>query len=90
VINESLKIANESKNPTTKVSRLNVAHDKLRELKLLARRWPMIKLTSLPEVEASIRALSHEFDNTGIYAAAQRQTKSTDAPASASRGEGGD
>lgn len=36
VINESLEIANSSKNPDTKLSRLSVAKDKLKELKKLA------------------------------------------------------
>lgn len=72
IINESLQIANNSKNPDTKVSRLNVAHDKLRELKAICEQFPAMRLTSLPQVEASIRELSHEFAATGVYDAAQR------------------
>jgi len=49
VINESLKIANESKNADTKVSRLDVAKQRLVDLKRLSKEHPFIKLTQLPQ-----------------------------------------
>lgn len=61
IINESLKIANESKNADTKVSRLDVAKKQLGELKRLSKEHPFIKLTQLPQVEQSIAALEGEF-----------------------------
>jgi len=61
VINESLKIANESKNADTKVSRLEVAKKRLVELKRLSKEYPFIKPTQLPQVEQSIADLEREF-----------------------------
>lgn len=61
VINESLKIANDSKNADTKISRLDVAKKMLGELKQLSRDHPFIKLTQLPQVEQSIADLEREF-----------------------------
>ena len=71
IINESLKIANESKNPDTKVSRLNVAKDKLEELKKLEREFSFINITKLDEVESSIKALELEFETAGYREIAQ-------------------
>jgi tetratricopeptide (TPR) repeat protein len=61
IINEPLKIANESKNADTKISRLDVAKKRLNELKKLSKEYPLIKLTQLPEVEQSIAGLEREF-----------------------------
>lgn len=61
VINESLKIANESKNAETKISRLDLAKKKLAELKQLSSKHPLIQLTQLPQVEQSIAELEIEF-----------------------------
>ncbi|TDY04201.1 hypothetical protein [Thiohalophilus thiocyanatoxydans] len=61
IINESLKIANESKNADTKVSRLDVAKKRLEELKKLSNEHPFIKLTQLAQVEQSIAELEQEF-----------------------------
>lgn len=61
VINESLKIANESRNADTKISRLEVAREKLAELKQLSSKHPSIQLTQLPQVEQSIEDLDTEF-----------------------------
>lgn len=71
IINESLKIANESKNPDTKVSRLNVAKDKLEDLKELERKFSFIHITQLDEVESSIKALEIEFETAGYKEIAQ-------------------
>ncbi len=65
IINESLQIANESKNIETKLSRLNVATQKLNELKELARDYPFIIITSLDEVELAIASMSFEFTMKG-------------------------
>lgn len=61
IINESLKIANESKNADTKVSRLDVAKKRLEELKQLSNEHPFIKLIQLSQVEQSIYGLELEF-----------------------------
>lgn len=61
IINESLKIANESKNADTKVSRLDVAKMRLEELKKLSDEHTFIKLTQLAQVEQSIAELEQEF-----------------------------
>ena len=61
VINESLTIANESNNPETKISRLEVAKDKLSEIKKLSKQYSFLALTSLNDVENSISELENEF-----------------------------
>lgn len=61
IINESLTIANESKNAATKISRLDVAKQKLVDLKKLAKEYPFIKLDQLSDVEESISNLELEF-----------------------------
>lgn len=61
VINESLKVSNESNNPDTKVSRLDVAKLKLIELKSMVSKYPFLSITSLGDVEASISKLESEF-----------------------------
>ena len=65
VINESLTIANESSNPETKISRLNVAKNKLSEIKKLSEQYSFLTLTSLNEVESSIAQLENEFTLAG-------------------------
>ena len=65
IINESLQIANESKNIETKLSRLNVATQNLNDLKELARDYPFITITSLDEVELAIANMSFEFTMKG-------------------------
>jgi hypothetical protein len=61
VINESLQIANTSKNLETRRSRLNVAADRLADFKEHCRKFPFIEMTSLREVEETIRALDEEI-----------------------------
>ena len=61
VINESLTIANDSTNPETKISRLNVAKDKLSEFKELSEQYSFITIASLNEVESCIAELGNEF-----------------------------
>ena len=61
IINESLTIANESNNPETKISRLEVAKNKLSEIKELSKQYSFLNLTSLEEVESSIAELENEF-----------------------------
>ena len=65
VINESLQLSNTSKNPDTKISRLNVAKLKLEELKVMAEQYPFLELTTLPQVEASIARLEAKFLSAG-------------------------
>ena len=65
VINESLQIANTSKNPETKISRLGVAKAKLAEVKALAEEYPFLVLTTLTQVESDILMLEAEFLSAG-------------------------
>ena len=71
VINESLKIANESQNADTKISRLDVAKQRLSELKRLSTEHSFINLTQLPQVEQSIADLEREFDQAQYREAAE-------------------
>lgn len=61
VISESLKISNDSNNPETKISRLNVAKDKLSEIKDLSAKYSFLHLTTLDDVEYSIAELENEY-----------------------------
>lgn len=65
VINESVKIATESSNPETKLSRLEVAKQKLIELKDLVATYDFLVLRSLAESEAILDGLSVEFAKAG-------------------------
>lgn len=65
VINESLQLANTSKNPETKISRLRVAKEKIEELKGLVDLYPFLDLTFLPQVESDIARLEAEFLSAG-------------------------
>ena len=66
VINESVKIAKESGNPGTVLSRLNFAKQKLGELKALAEDYDFIAITSLEGVEAEINSLEAKFAKDGF------------------------
>lgn len=68
VVNESMQIANNSTNPETKVSRLELARAKLDALELLAAQHPFIKLQRLGAVRESIDLLAKEFAEAGYYA----------------------
>ena len=52
--NESLSIANQSKNRGVREYRLHIAREALIELKILANKFPFLHLENLQEVEASI------------------------------------
>ena len=75
VINESLQIASSSKNADTKISRLDVAKDRLAKLKKLSKDYPFINLTQLSEVELSIADLEREFALAGYREAADGNLK---------------
>lgn len=60
VFTESLNIANNSKNIKTRESRLQVARDKLIELKKMEKKFPFLHLENLQAVEASIEAVEAE------------------------------
>ena len=68
IINESLQLSNNSTNPSTKVSRLEVARSKLDSLVLLSRQHPFIKLQRLEGVRDTIAALAREYSEAGYYA----------------------
>lgn len=65
IINESLDIANQSVNPDTKISRLDIAKDKLAELKKLEKSNSFIHIEKLQQVEASINQLESDFEVAG-------------------------
>lgn len=68
IINESLQLSNNSTNPSTKVSRLELARSNLDSLVLLSEQHPFIKLQRLEGVRASIAGLSEEYSEAGYYA----------------------
>lgn len=68
VINESLHISNTSNIPSTKLSRLLVARQKLDELKNILADWPKIQIVNLDDVERTIAELKDEFTQAGYYA----------------------
>ena len=68
IINESLQLANNSTNPSTKVSRLELARAKLDSLVLIAAQHPFIKLQRLDAVRRTIAQLAEEFTKAGYYA----------------------
>lgn len=75
VINESLQIANETKNADTKVSRVGVAERRLYELQQLAVAHPFINLTELAAVELSIAQLRLEIMQGHYHEAAERNIR---------------
>jgi tetratricopeptide (TPR) repeat protein len=75
LVNESLKIANESHNADTKISRLEFAKKKLDELKRLVEENPHINLTQLELVESDIRTLEFEFQQAHYQEAAEGNLK---------------
>ncbi len=60
VANESLRIANTSRNLATRASRVNVARANIQRLKELSAKYPFLQLTSLAAVEDSIRKVEQE------------------------------
>ena len=67
LINESLQLSNNSRNPETKVSRLDFAKDKLEELQAMVAKYQFLKITSLDAVQRSIDELEHEYKKAGHY-----------------------
>lgn len=59
-LNESLSVANQSKDKGTRDYKLQIAREKLIELKQLANKFPFLQLTNLPAVEASITSVEAE------------------------------
>lgn len=65
IINESIHLANDSKNVDTKVSRLGIAKDNLKALKKLAGENSFLRLERLDQFETCIKELELEFNDTG-------------------------
>jgi len=65
VVNQSLKIARESKNTATRLSRLGVAKQRLAELREMGRTYEFLELTSLEEIESEIARLETELGAAG-------------------------
>lgn len=62
IVNESLKLANESKNYETRISRLKFAKERLEDLKAMERKYPYVRLTNLDRVESDIQLLDNEIN----------------------------
>ncbi len=67
LVNESLQLSNNSRNPETKVSRLHFAKAKIEELKAMAAQHRFLKITAIDVVQSSIRELEHEYTDAGYY-----------------------
>jgi hypothetical protein len=70
IINESMQLSRNSVNPSTKVSRLELARARLEELKALSARYPFIRITELEGIEKNIEDFGREYASGGFYAAA--------------------
>lgn len=66
VIYESMKLAKESHEPVTKLSRLDFAKQKLEEIKALVNEYPFLELPNLANIEISIARMEMEFEQAGI------------------------
>ncbi len=75
ILNDSLRIANESKSLKTRIARLALARSTLAELQSLATQFPFISLTNLTEVLKSIDDVAAE-----IEVAAQQASSSPTPP----------
>jgi len=71
IIIESSNIVNDSKNIETRVSRLDVASDKMAELKDLVSKNSFLTIRGLEEFETSIKKLELEFSVAGYREIAQ-------------------
>jgi hypothetical protein len=78
IINESLKIARESKNTATRLSRLGVAKQRLAELREMARTYEFLELTSLEEIESEIARIEAELGVAGSLDERKPRTASSD------------
>lgn len=65
VIYESMKIARDSRNPETKISRLAVAKQKLEEIKRLAVQHPRLELPNLEKIETSLAQMDFACQEVG-------------------------
>ncbi|HRP63992.1 MAG TPA: hypothetical protein PK400_11900 [Phycisphaerales bacterium] len=75
VVNESIQIAGTTKNPDTKMSRIQVARDKLDELKRMRQRFPFLTLHGLDEVEFRLLELELQVDHRQYAAMAEGNEK---------------
>lgn len=75
VVNESIQIAGTTKNPDTKMSRIQVARAKLDELKAMRQRFPFVTLHGLDGVEARLLELKLQFDQRHYAAMAEGNQK---------------
>ncbi len=60
-INESKEIAKISENPLTKVSRIEVAKEKLAELKNMKKKFRFVKLYGFGEIELEINEIEYDI-----------------------------
>lgn len=78
-INESLQIAVHSKNPSTKVSRLEFAKSKFPELQEILFNCPLVKPKNIEETLAEIKHLEKDFTAAGYYSKSDRASKTLSA-----------
>ena len=68
IINDSLVLSRNSANPGTKVSRLELARQRLKDLESLSLQYPVIQITRAPQVWAQIDEFAREYAAAGHYA----------------------
>jgi len=79
IINESVKLARESKVLSTKLSRIGIAKQKVKEFKELVARYPFVEPTTLDTVEECIARMEVEFEQAGyLESAAQVERGNTE------------
>jgi len=62
IVDESIRIARESRNPDTVASRISIARQRLDDLKQMVRDYPFLILETLDEVEVSLQDLEHDIE----------------------------
>jgi len=62
VVNESMRIAHESKNIETRRSRVRVARERMAQLRELAADYPFLKIQRLADVERDLKKIDQETD----------------------------
>ena len=73
VVNESLQIADKSKNIKTRRSRVRVAHEKIEQLGQLAAEFPFLKIQRLDDVERDLAKIDCETDSLEAHEASGKQ-----------------
>lgn len=72
IINESIELAKNSNEPSTKITRIELAIEKLQELKDMTEKYPYLSIGSLSEVENEIASIASDIENKGYSEMAER------------------